>query len=97
MDFYSAWCFLTNHRIFNDEFQYDRLWTHVTKVNPKTNELDDDRTKNTKVQVWLECFPYNENVDVDERFHDTDLDCGGDTFEDAIITLSKLVKEKYGG
>ena len=28
--------------------------------------------------------------------HDIDLDCGGDTFEEAIIELAKLVKKYYG-
>ena len=94
MDFYTAWWFLVEHRIFNNEFDFERIWIHVTKVNPATNAVDDDRQKNTKVAVWLECFPDNENVY--GRFHDVDLDCGGDTFEDAIITLAGLVKEKYG-
>lgn len=94
MDFYTAWWFLAEHRIFNNEFDFERIWIHVTKVNPVTNELDDDKTKNTKVQVWLECFP--DNPKIDGRYHDIDLDCGGDTFEEAIIELAKLVMNKYG-
>ena len=94
MDFYESWRFLAKHKIFDESFEYDRLWIHTTKVNPTTNELDDDKTKNTKVEIWLECFP--DNPEIDGRYHDIDLDCGGDTFEDAIITLAKLVKEKYG-
>ena len=65
MDFYTAWWFLANHKIFKDDFKYDRLWTHVAKVNPETGKLDDDMTKNTKVEIWLECFPDDENG----RFH----------------------------
>ena len=95
MNFYEAWRFLAEHKIFNETFEYDRLWTHVTRVNPDTNELDTDRTKNTKIQVWIECFPDNPDM-ISGRFHDTDLDCGGDTFEEAIIQLAKLVKNKYG-
>lgn len=94
MDFYESWRFLAKHKIFDESFEYDRLWIHVTKVNPVTNELDDDKTKNTKVQVWLECFP--DNPKIDGRYHDIDLDCGGDTFEEAIIELAKLVMNKYG-
>ena len=92
MDFYTAWWFLANHKVFKDGFKYDRLWTHVAKVNPETGKLDDDMTKNTKVEIWLECFPDDENG----RFHDIDLDCGGDTYEEAIIKLASLVKKKYG-
>ena len=51
MDFYAAWIFLVEHRIFKDDFEYDRLWMHVTKVNPITDEIDDDETKNTKTEV----------------------------------------------
>lgn len=90
MDFYESWRFLAEHKIFNDSFEYDRLWTHVTKVNPETNTLDDNISKNIKVQVWLECF-----VGDDGQTHDIDLDCGGDTFEEAIIELAKLVKKHY--
>lgn len=90
MNFYESWRFLAEHKIFNDSFEYDRLWTHVTKVNPETNKLDDDMAKNTKVQVWLECFVGNHG-----EIHDTDLDCGGDTFEEAIVELAKLVKRHY--
>lgn len=94
MNFYTAWRFLAEHKIFNGDFEYDRLWIHVTKVNPMTDEIDDDENKNTKVVVWLECFPDDENMN--GRFHDMDLDCGGDTFEDAIVELATLVKSKYG-
>lgn len=93
MNFYEAWRFLSEHKIFDDSFEYDRLWVHVTKVNPVTNILDDDMAKNTKVQVWLECFPDNEEIK--GRYHDTDLDCGGDTFEEAIVELASLVKKYY--
>lgn len=94
MDFYESWRFLAEHKIFNDSFEYDRLWIHPTKINPTTNELDDDITKNTKIQIWLECFPDNSEM-ISGQFHDTDLDCGGDTFEEAIIQLAKLVKKHY--
>lgn len=94
MNFYEAWRFLAEHKIFNECFEYDRLWIHVTKVNPVTNMLDDDMSKNTKVQVWLECFP--NNPETNRQYRDIDLDCGGDTFEEAVVKLAQLVKSKYG-
>lgn len=93
VDFYKSWRFLTSHKIFNNSFVYDRLEIAVVKVNPVTNEVDDNIEKNTKVQVWLECFPNS----AEGKIHDVDLDCGGNTFEDAIINLAELVEEKYGG
>ena len=82
MDFYTAWIFLSEHKMFHHMFECG-LYTAVVKVNPETNEIDDDDTKNIKVQVWL------------EHYHDFDLNCGGDTFEEAIIALAGLVKKHY--
>lgn len=94
-DFYDAWIFLNEHPIFMDLFECG-LYTTVVKVNPETMEIDDDRSKNTKVQVWLEHGPY-EKIDGEfpQPTHDFNLDCGADTFEEAIIKLAKLVKEHY--
>lgn len=89
-EFYKAWHYLLNHKIFNDAF-VDCLDIEVVKVNPVTNSVDNNFSKNTKVQVWLECGPWNKKC----RMHDIDLDCGGDTFEDAIIKLAYLVRDKY--
>ena len=76
--------------MFNERFQ-SCLDVDVVKVNPKTNCIDDNDSLNTKIQIWLECGPYFEN----QITHDIDLDCGGNTFEDAIIKLAKLVKKYY--
>ena len=92
MDFYTAWHFLCEHKIFNGFFE-NELWIDVVKVNPYTNKIDDDATKNTKVRVWLEHGPYDEEWNGCE--HDYRLDCGGDTFEEAIIELAKLVQEYF--
>lgn len=69
------------------------------KVNPKTNSIDDDKSKNTDIRVWLETGPaYWENFSgrYRENMHDPALDCSGKTFEDALILLAFLIKEKYG-
>lgn len=92
MDFYEAWKFLNNHPMFYMNFAYD-LWIDVVKVNPETNEIDINKDKNTKVQVWLEHGKYEKEYH--SCNHDTDLDCGGNTFEEAIIELARLVKENY--
>lgn len=92
MDFYTAWKFLETHKIFNGRF-YQELWVEVVKVNPETNAIDDDTTKNTQTQIWLEHGPFDK--DWGGCTHDIDLDCGGDTFEEAIIKLASLVKKYY--
>ena len=92
MTFYEAWQFLESHKMFNGCFN-DDLWVKVVKINPETNAIDDDKSKNTKTQVWLECGKYDE--DYHSCNHDIDLDCGGDTFEEAIVNLARLVEKYY--
>ena len=100
-DFHAAWHFLEEHHIFEDkkhksvDFQ-GSLYTAVVRVNPVTNEVDDDETLNTKTQVWLECGEWVKEEDFEGFCHNTDLDCGGDTFEAAIIELANIVLEKFG-
>ena len=102
-DFYTAYQFLYNHPIFQEEVNYNNdIWNEshfqqcldidVVKVNPETLNIDDDETKNTKAQIWLECGHYDKEC----RWHDIELDCGADTFELAIIELANLVMEWYG-
>ena len=92
MDFYTAYRFLEDHKMFRDCFAYE-LYTSVVKVNPDTNAVDDDDTKNTKVRIWLECGGCDDEYG--GFVHDIDLDCDGDTFEEAIVELAKLVKKHY--
>jgi len=99
-DFYTAYQFLYNHSLFQEEINYNNdTWNEshfkeclnidVVKVNPETNSINEDESKNTKVQIWLECGEYNKNYGV----HDIELDCGADTFEEGIIELANLVME----
>jgi hypothetical protein len=111
MDFYDAWWWLHNHPI-NISGQYVNtdgvnmgmydLDIYIARVNPKTNSIDDDEKLNTKTRVWLEFGPYEDcSAPWDEasnwqRTHDPKLDCGGDTFEEAVTKLYHLVKAHYG-
>ncbi len=99
-EFYDAWWYLKEHSMFKYDgiggFQ-ECLDVFVAKVNPENDTVDDDKTKNTKVEIWLETGPY-EPWDSDDpatvgSTHDINLDCGAETFEQAIIKLSKLVKK----
>lgn len=80
---------------------YKCLSVEVVKVNPQTNTLETSQERkhlNTKTQVWLEFgrafldLDFSDNVLIE---HDTDLDCSGDTFEEAIIELANLVDKYY--
>lgn len=91
MNFIESWYFLELHPIFDGRFQ-SCLDIEIVKVNPVTGMFEDVPSLNTRVRVWLECGPYSEPT----RTHDPSLDCGGWTFEEAICTLAKLVRESYG-
>lgn len=82
----------------------------IAFVNPITRRIDDDDSLNTQFEVWIEAGPpvdisnephppppggwnkYNRYA----RSHDFNLDCGGDTLQEAIMRLALLVKEHYG-
>lgn len=108
-DFYEAYNFLKEHKMTktysklsddSKEFETDHFYkcldVNVVKVNPKTCELEhkEDRLHlNTKTKVWLEFGAWCEENN--SPYHDYDLDCGGDTFEEAIIKLANLVDKYY--
>lgn len=95
--FFEAWHFLDDHYIFQDKHKLSRfkdcLDIVVVQVNPETEAIDDDETKNTATAIWVEMGPYANEF---PNNHDTDLDCGAFTFEEAIIELAGLVEKKYG-
>ena len=69
---------------------------NVVKVNPKNDTIDDDETLNTKTAVWIEI-----GTEWDEEYncfqmHVWYLDTGGDTYEEAILSLAQLVWKYYG-
>ena len=107
--FYKAWWYLEEHKIFqwgpngtkfkDSYFSNRALDIYVAKVNPKTMARDDNERKNTLVEFWLACGPldkkFSKKLDAPIFYHDPRLDCGGLTFEEAIINLAKLVKRHY--
>ena len=86
MDFYTAYTFLSTHPKgrFIDALDFD-----LAMVNPLTHEIDRDPEKNTELEVWLETGP-------EVGIHDMMLDCGGPSFEAALIKLAGLVEQYYG-
>lgn len=92
-NFYDAFHFLNDHPIFKGNFQFGCLDIAVVRVNPETKKIDDNRNLNTEVNIWLECGPVN---DEGLHTHDWQLDCGDQTFEEAIVQLANLVLKHYG-
>jgi len=105
-DFYTAYWWLYDHPIYQYKYMEECSYTdsmfhraldiQPVKVNPKNNTIEDDTTLNTKTRIWIESAS---DYDIENRCfttHDGFLDCGGDTFEEAIIELAKLVYHYYG-
>ena len=91
MDFYESYHYLRKHPMFKGCFE-ECLDIEVVKVCPASLCIEDRKELNTLTQVWLECGPKLKNCIA----HDINLDCGADTFEEAIIELAILVKQEYG-
>lgn len=73
---------------------------HVTRVNPASDEISDDRALNTKTQIWLECgkypWPGDDCFETGNTYHDCHLDSYADTYEEAVINLAYRIHEAYG-
>lgn len=99
MDFYESFYFLKHHRIFRGRF-LEGLDIAVVKVSPKTKRVEDDTSENTLTQVWLEAGPLSNEKSTGMHqpvwTHDLELDCGGNSFEEAICHLAERVLKKYG-
>lgn len=84
------------------------LYIEVVRVDPSTGCVENDDSKNTQTVVWLESGPWYSKKEMEEfcghewsdpmggHACDHELDCGGDTFEEAIIKLAALVLKHYG-
>lgn len=82
-----------------------------TKTNGK-GRIEDDKTRNIHDECWLEFgelkYDYhthdpktNRPYDWDKEtslihYHDPRLDCGGPTFDEALVKLARLVRKYYG-
>ena len=67
-------------------------------VCPETNCIEKLDFLNTKLRFWVEFMTpfYDEELKAHHHIHDWELDCGGDTWEEAVEALYQKVLEKYG-
>ena len=67
-------------------------------VCPETNRVEKIQSVNTKLQFWVELMvPYfDEQFNQETHAHEWELDCGGDTWEEAVENLYNGVIAKYG-
>ena len=104
-DFYEAFHFLKTHKMvenigvdgLRNNYFNECLCIYVVKVNPETDEIEINDNLNSKTQVWLEFGPIHYDNIFEEMMpeHDINLDCGADTYEEAIIKLANLVDLYY--
>ena len=108
-----AWIdFLYDHPVVDDiDKGYHNLNIRPAYVNPETKMIDDDESKNTHSEIWIEGGPpYDMSFDQENwgtppegwnqfnrwmRSHDCRLDCSGDTLEEALLKFAALLKFYY--
>lgn len=109
-DFHTAWHWLNNHPVFwyfgkerhernlcADRGVFEGLEFVPVKVNPETLRIDDDSSKNTLVQIWVEVFMSSlRQPGGGIRLHDVECDTGGATYEEAVVKVAKRIYERYG-
>jgi hypothetical protein len=98
MNIVEMWYWFKNHPKLN--LKDHEPWIEITPVlvDPKTKEVNDDSAKNTEVNWWLEAgyYAYIDSEIHPNSVHDTELDCGGKTTEEAVEKLYNLTLKKYG-
>jgi hypothetical protein len=78
-----------------------RGWPEITphRICPATRRHEDDEALNTETEWWCELGPEKLLPDENGRrvpTHDYLLDCGGATYEDAVIALARTIHDHYG-
>lgn len=71
----------------------------VTRVRPKSRRIGDVPQHNTRLAVWCETGPRAWRATPEHppgTSHDYELDCGGDSFEEAYVNLASGIWRKYG-
>lgn len=100
MNTHDKYWFCMRHPAFiNEDFVEVEILIDPHMVCPSTARVEDYAPLNTKIQYWVEfCPPYYDEDHTKKwvRSHDTDCDCGGWTYEEAIDNLYDLVLKKYG-
>ncbi|HCQ0858543.1 TPA: hypothetical protein OGU99_000469 [Escherichia coli] len=92
------WWILGHPEFINKDYVDARIDVEPHDVCPITNRIEDYPALNTKTQYWIEMLTpfFDEDEGKFVRGHEYELDCGGDTYEEAIDNLYTKILEKYG-
>lgn len=82
-------------------FGSDAINVHVAQVCVKCRRIhEEDGPYEKATRIWLETgkweMHFREGMKHHDHWHDIELDCGGGTYEEAVVKLARLVWEKYG-
>ena len=94
MDNVSKFYWVVNHPNLC-KFRQAQIEMTPHMVNPLNDTIEEDVSLNSKQQWWIEVSHYEDTQD-EMSTHDWELDCGGDSAEEAVAVLYKLVLEHYG-
>jgi hypothetical protein len=80
----------------------DSLSIFYAKVDAD-GEVNDDASLNVNEECWLElgpmewgyATPWDEETSL-MKYHAVELDCGGKTFDEALVEMANLVLKEYG-
>lgn len=98
-DFDEAWEFLENHQLFmwddEDYTSFGQFEIEMFKVNPETNEIDKDQTKNTKRLFYIAHIIFSDDcMCAADCFYDDEepkIECLAESFELGIIELANII------
>lgn len=93
--------YLREHPVrgYQDTSFLDTIWFTYVKVDPKTRRVEDEAARNTETEVWIETGPgltVPDDMSGAIGIHDYELDCGGPTFDAALVELANRVHARYG-
>lgn len=96
-----AYWWVYNHPWLQCDYEQPTIEITPHMVNPTDNAIDTDNPElNTKLEFWVEVMiptsTFDDFFNIVVPWHNMDLDCGGDTYEEAVYNLAKLVYEIYG-
>lgn len=66
------------------------------RVNPDDRRVSEDKALNTRLEWWAESGEWGWSDDPVNRYHNYKLDCGGATYEEAVIAMARKVWKHYG-
>jgi hypothetical protein len=84
---------------FQDNTFNESLSVEFVRVNPQTGAIDEDASKNTQIEVWLEAGGPVADEETGVRYRVSNnykLACGGPTFEAAMLQMAANVLKQYG-